>query len=89
VRGFDAGVERLFDNAAAQVRRGLKVPHVCISYGGNPEQVRSMPGYAGLESAAREHGVDVLTSVMSMTAAVNVGSGAVSIAYAADPHAFA
>ena len=32
------------------------------------------------------HGL--MTSVMSMTAAVNVGSGALSIAYAAGPHGF-
>lgn len=88
VRGFDTGVERLFRNTAGQIRRGLKAPHVCISYGGNPEQVKTMPGYDELERAAREHSVGLLSSVMSMTAAVNVGSGGVSIAYAADPHAF-
>jgi hypothetical protein len=47
-----------------------------------------MPGYAELDSAARANGVDLLTSVMSMTAAVNVGSGGLSIAYAAGPHGF-
>ena len=40
------------------------------------------------DRAAREREVDLLTSVMSMTAAVNVGSGALSVAYAAGPHAF-
>lgn len=88
VRGFDTGVEKLFRNAAGRIGLGLKAPQVCISYGGNPEQVKSMPGYAELDRAAREHGVDLLTSVMSMTAAVNVGSGALSVAYAAGPHAF-
>jgi|LAHR01.1.fsa_nt_gb DegV family protein with EDD domain len=88
VRGFDTGVEKLFRNAAAQVRKGLKAPQVCISYGGDPEQVKSMPGYEALDHAAREREVDLMTSVMSMTAAVNVGSGALSIAYAAGPHGF-
>jgi len=50
--------------------------------------VKAMPGYEELDRAAREHEVGVLTSVMSMTAAVNVGSGALSIAYAAGPHGF-
>lgn len=88
VRGFDTGVERLFRNASGQIRRGLKSPHVCISFGGNPEEVKTMPGYEEMDRAAREHGVSLLTSVMSMTAAVNVGSGGVSIAYTADPHGF-
>ena len=88
VRGFDTGVEKLFKNTADQIRKGLKAPQVCISYGGNPEQVKAMPGYAELDSAARANGTDIMTSVMSMTAAVNVGSGALSVAYAAGPHAF-
>jgi fatty acid-binding protein DegV len=81
-------VEKLFRNTAGQIRKGLKAPQVCISFGGNPEQVKTMPGYEALNRAAREHGVDIMTSVMSMTAAVNVGSGALSIAYAAGPHGF-
>ena len=88
VRGFDTGVEKLFRNTADQIRKGLKAPQVCISYGGDPEQVRSMPGYEELDRTAREKGVDIMASVMSMTAAVNVGSGALSVAYAAGPHAF-
>jgi DegV family protein with EDD domain len=88
VRGFDTGVERLFRNAAGQIRRGLKAPQVCISYGGDPEDIKAMPGYAELDRVASEHGVGILSSVMSMTAAVNVGSGGLSIAYAADPHPF-
>ncbi|MEW5890137.1 MAG: DegV family protein [Pseudomonadota bacterium] len=88
VRGFEAGVERLFRNAVARIREGLKAPFVCISYGGDPEKVKTMPGYEELEHAARQNGVEILHSVMSMTAAVNVGSGALSLGYAAAPHAF-
>lgn len=87
-RGFDTGVERLFRNAAGQIRKGLKAPQVCISFGGDPERVKAMRGYEDLDRTAREHGIDVMTSVMSMTAAVNVGSGALSVAYAAGPHGF-
>ncbi len=87
-RGFEAGVERLFRNATGQIRRGLKAPQLCISYGGDPERVRTMPGYEELERAACDQGVEILSLVMSMTAAVNVGSGAVSLGYCAEPHAF-
>ncbi|MCK6407327.1 MAG: DegV family protein [Rhodocyclaceae bacterium] len=83
VRGFDAGVERLFTKAAERIRRGLEVPHVCISYGGPLEHVSGFPGYAAFERAANEAGVNILLSPMSKTAAVNVGPGAVTLAFAA------
>ena len=60
VRGFDAGVERLFTKAAERIRRGLEVPHiVIISYGGPLEHVSGFPGYAAFERAANEAGVNI------------------------------
>lgn len=83
VRGFDAGVERLFISAAARIRNGLESPYVCISYGGALDKLAKMPGYAALDEAARDNGVEILLSPMSKTAAVNVGPGAVTLAFAA------
>lgn len=84
VRGFETGVTRLFEQAARQVAQGLDTPHVCISYGGEPAEVPKLPGYDWLARSATEHGVDILISPMSKTAAVNVGPGALSLAFAAD-----
>lgn len=72
--------------AAKRVRDGIDTPYVCISYGGQPEVVRSLPGYADLAEAASKHGAEVLISPMSTTAAVNVGPGALSLAFAASGH---
>lgn len=83
VRGFAAGVEQLFERAARRVGGGLAAPCVCISYGGEPAAVSQMPGYARLAQAAAEQGVAILVSPMSKTAAVNVGPGALSLAFAA------
>jgi DegV family protein with EDD domain len=83
VRGFDTGVERLFTQAADRIRRGLESPYICISYGGALEAVPKLPGYALLDQAARENGAEILLSPMSKTAAVNVGPGAVTLAFAA------
>ena len=83
VRGFETGVERLFTKAAERVRLGLEAPCVCISYGGSLEAVGRLPGYADLDRAARETGTAILLSPMSKTAAVNVGPGALSLAFAA------
>ena len=84
VRGFGTGVERLFGKVAERVRKGLYSPFVCISYGGPLDEVPALPGYAGLAQAAESAGVKILVSMMSKTAAVNVGPGAVCISFAAD-----
>jgi fatty acid-binding protein DegV len=88
VRGFEAGVERLFASAERQVRAGLKSPHICVSYGGEAETVESLPGFAALRQTAKQHGVSLLVSMMSKTAAINVGPGAVSLALGATGHEF-
>jgi fatty acid-binding protein DegV len=48
--------------------------------------VVNLPGYARLAQAAVEQGVQILVSPMSKTAAVNVGPGALSLAFAASGH---
>lgn len=86
VRGFEAGVERLFHTATESIRDGLDAPCLCISYGGIPAKVPALPGYARMAQEAVKRGIDLLVSPMSKTAAVNVGSGALSLAFAASAH---
>lgn len=81
VRGFASGVERMFENAVHQIRAGLEAPFVCLSYGGDLDAVPDLPGYGDLAKAAREQGVQILVAPMSATAAINVGPGAVSLAF--------
>lgn len=86
--GFRHGAGKLFELTAAQIRKGLKSPFVCISFGGNPEAVRLLPNFQMVERAAREHEVRLFISVMSASASVNAGRRALSVAFAAEPHAF-
>jgi fatty acid-binding protein DegV len=86
VRGFTAGVEQLFDKAVKRIGDGLDAPSICISYGGEPVMVTRMPGYQRLAKAAEDSGVEIHVSPMSKTAAVNVGPGALSLAFAARGH---
>lgn len=86
VRGFETGVAQLFAKAAQRIEAGLDAPWVCISYGGSPSAVSRLPGYAALAARAAENGVEILVSPMSKTAAVNVGPGALSLAFAASGH---
>ena len=84
VHGFEAAVDDVMDRAIERIKNGsLLAKVVCMSYSGNPEVVKKFPKYAELMEVAEANGVEVLLSVMSTTAAINVGPGAFSLAYAA------
>lgn len=82
VRGFENGAEVLFQHAADRVRAGLLVPVVALSYGGELDSMRSLPGYANLRDTCFECGVQLTESVMSMTAMVNVGAEGLTVGFA-------
>ncbi|HEX7370156.1 MAG TPA: DegV family protein [Rhodanobacteraceae bacterium] len=82
-RGFEQGAEMMFAHAVAAVRRGLSVPAVCVSYGGDLAELDALPGYTGLVEACSDAGATLYSSVMSITGMVNVGTGAVTLGYAA------
>lgn len=88
IRGFEEGVRKLFDFAGKRVRAGLLAPVLCVSYGGELQELEALPGYAALQQVCRESRVELFASVMSMTGAINVGEGAVTLGFAAGPHDF-
>lgn len=88
IRGFDTAVRRLFAFASERVTAGLMTPTLCISYGGELEEMRLLPGYTELIDVCRTHGVEVFESVMSLTGMVNVGKGSLVIGFAAEAHEF-
>lgn len=88
LRGFEDGVKRLFDFVGERIKVGLMTPTLCLSYGGDLKDLEALPGYADLLKQARSYKVEVFTSVMSMTGAINVGEGAVAVGFAAEPHEF-
>jgi hypothetical protein len=73
----------LFGHAVAAVKRGLLMPAVCVSYGGDLAELAALPGYSALVDACNEAGVALHQSVMSITGMVNIGTGAVTLGYAA------
>ena len=88
IKGFEAATRQVFEFAARRVETGLLTPTLCLSYGGELEELRALPGYEALRSACASRNVDVHESVMSLTGMVNVGKGAVVVGFAADPHRF-
>ncbi len=88
IRGWDAAVRRLFGFGVERVRAGLMTPTICLSYGGDLEEMRNLPGYASLIDGCRDAGVEVFESVMSLTGMVNVGKGSLVMGFASEPHTF-
>ena len=85
VRGFDAAAEKLFDAVGRRVASGLSTPVLALSYGGELDALRALPGHARLRQTCAAHGVEVFESVMSLTGMVNVGKGALVAGYAGEP----
>jgi fatty acid-binding protein DegV len=86
VRGFEPGARALFADATERVQSGLLVPVVCVSYGGNLRELEALPGYDTLKATCAERGVELLESPMSITGMVNVGQGALTVAFASEPY---
>lgn len=88
LKGFESTVEKLFDFTIARIRTGLMTPTVCLSYGGELDELRFLPGYNRLHNECKEHGIEIYECVMGLTGMVNVGKGAVVVGFAAAPHEF-
>jgi DegV family protein with EDD domain len=88
-KGFEPAVQTVMEFAGQRVRAGLLTPTLCLSYGGELEEMRALPGYEQLRATCAEHNVEVFESVMSLTGMVNVGKGAMVVGFAAEPHQFA
>lgn len=85
LRGYKPAVEKMLEHVARIVYDGQLVSrHVCVSYGGDPAAILQMPGYAELDVACRSRGVTLLRTFMGAVVGVNVGAGALSVAYVGD-----
>ena len=86
---FDKAAEKLFAHAAKRVAANeLLAPQLCLSYAGDLSVVRDLPGFAALEQLCAERAVALQLSMLSATGAINLGRGALSLAYAAPAKAF-
>jgi DegV family protein with EDD domain len=86
VRGFEHGAQVLFDYASKRVQAGLLVPSLSLSYGGDLDDMRNLPGYHPLTRVCGDAGVEILESPMGITGMVNVGEGAMTLGLASEDH---
>ena len=70
------------------MRAGLLTPTMNLSYGGEMEEMRKLPGYDRLRETCAEHNVEVFESFMGLSGLVNVGRGAMVLGFASEPHKF-
>ena len=82
IRGFEAAAQKLFDTVIVNVRDGLMVDAVCLSYGGELDAMRNRPGYEAMVATCREHGVEVMEAMMGLTGIINIGKGSLTASYA-------
>ncbi|MDM4769541.1 DegV family protein [Solimonas sp. SE-A11] len=84
-RGWESAANYLLRSVARVVEEGwLASRFVCASYGGEPERMEELAGFRDLRAACEARGVKLLLSIMSAVAAVNVGAGALSVAYSGE-----
>jgi DegV family protein with EDD domain len=84
VKGFEVAVEKMLDFAAKRVRAGLMTPTLGLSFGGELDVMRALPGYQRLRDTCAEYNVEVYESVMGLSGMVNVGKGALVVGFAAE-----
>jgi hypothetical protein len=61
---------------------------MALSYGGSLADMRKLPGYDRLRATCAEHNVEMFESFMGLSGLVNVGKGAIVLAFAAEPRKF-
>lgn len=86
VRGFEPATQALFAHTTDRVRAGLLTRSLCVSYGGDLDELAALPGYTELQQACEDTGTTLYASVMSITGMLNLGIGTISLGFAAEDH---
>ncbi|MBS0456945.1 MAG: DegV family protein [Proteobacteria bacterium] len=85
-KGFENSTRMLLTYAADRVKKGLLAPYLNLSYGGELDTLRSLPGYDVLARACEAQGVRMGETVMGLTGMVNIGEGAITVGFATPEH---
>ncbi|MBX2867886.1 MAG: DegV family protein [Acidiferrobacterales bacterium] len=82
-KGFNDAITRLFKMVAKAIDNGLMINAIMVSYAGNTREIMVLDSFRDLQDHAEKEGIRICLSMMSTAAGVNVGPGALSIAYCA------
>lgn len=84
LRNQHDAIARALAITTAQVRKGLAAPVTCVSYAGDTDLLRQREDFVVLEDACARHGATLHVATMSLTNALSLGQGGVSIAFASE-----
>ncbi|UTA49325.1 DegV family protein [Simiduia sp. 21SJ11W-1] len=85
-KGYNNALKELFEHAKSSILSGLATDTIVMSYGGLLEEIHDNPDLLEFRDFAKQKGVKTMLSMMSATAAVNVGPKAFSLAFARADH---
>lgn len=80
--GYESGLEKIFETAKGAIDEGLSINAITMSYAGDLDEIRQEKGYRRFVDHAEKRGVPTFLTMMSTTAAVNVGPGSFALSYA-------
>jgi len=80
---FDHALKLLLEHVMRQIKQGVEPKLLCISYAGELRAIRNKSMYRQFVKFADHYEIEIMLSVMSTTAAVNLGPGSFSLAFAA------
>lgn len=81
--GFGGALKELLEHTMRQVKQGLATKLVVISFAGDVSELKRMPLINEFTGFANKHGIEVMISVMSVSGAVDLGAGSLTLAFAA------
>ena len=82
-KGFNDAITRLFKMVMKAIDNGLMINAIMVSYAGNTREIMLHDSFRALQDHAEKEDIRICLSMMSTAAGVNVGPGALSIAYCA------
>jgi fatty acid-binding protein DegV len=82
--GFDKCAERLLEIACDQISHRVTSSHVVVAYGGDPQEITKYDNYRRLQDLCAGKGLELLTTVSSMSLSVNIGQGGLVVAWGTD-----
>lgn len=85
-RGYKNALKDLFEHAKSSILSGLATDTIVMSYGGLLAEIQSNQDLIEFRTFAKQQGVKTMLSMMSATAAINVGPKAFSLAFAREQH---
>ena len=79
---YKQAVKSLFDYAEQCLETGLHLPIIHISYAGDIRKLHEMQEFQSLKTKANEHGVMVISGMMSVSACINYSTASISLGIA-------